>query len=227
MSDYIGDESAMIFVNIKRCTNITDSDVVWKSEAAINRVINTQFLNVVTASSYFDFDDYDTPIKNTLNNFDIFAFHTLFSQLIDIEIQQNHVTLTDDYIAASFSESHKYYSANKPNMKVFNILNYLDILGQVTVRLARESDHYERVVYSFFDMFGYLGGLFDFCYFIGYLLVWYSNDKYFKYKLLSSLYQVESNTMSPTTKIFDRKLDVSIAPKTISTVSNSLAVKSK
>ena len=106
-------------------------------------------------------------------------------------------------------------------------MNYLDILGQVTVRLARESDHYERVVYSFFDMFGYLGGLFDFCYFIGYLLVWYSNDKYFKYKLLSSLYQVESNTMSPTTKIFDRKLDVSIAPKTISTVSNSLAVKSK
>ena len=51
MSDYIGDESAMIFVNIKRCTNVTDSNAVWKSEAAINRVINTQFLNVVTASS--------------------------------------------------------------------------------------------------------------------------------------------------------------------------------
>ena len=225
MSDYIGDESSTLFINIQKCTNETDSDIVWKSESEINLVMGSQFANVVTASSYFDFDDYDTPIKPVLNNFDIFTFHYSFSQLYEIEIQQNQATLTDGYIAASSSETHKYYSAQKASVKPLNVLNYLNYLGQISVRMSRESDHYERIAYSFFDMFGYLGGLFDFWYFIGYLLVEYFNDNYFKHKLLSSLYQIESNTMISTTKLFDKKLDISVAPK-ISNMSKFLPVKS-
>ena len=217
----------MLLMNFKKCRNGTNSDIVWKSEAEIDDVINSQYLNIATLSYYFDFDDYNTPIKSTLSNFDMFTFHTSYSQLVEIEVQQNQVTLTDDYIAATFSESHKYYSSDKPRIKSINIGDSTRILGQLTVSLAKDSHHYERVVYSFFDMFGYLGGLFDFWYFVGYLLTWYLTDKYFKYKLLSSLYHVESSNMSGTTTSFDKKLDVSIAPKTTEERYRSAFAKNK
>ena len=185
-----------------------------------------EYVNVVTVSSYFDFDDYDTPIKTFINDFDAFTFFndSLYSYF-ELEIQQNQVSYTDDFIIGSLYETKKYYSTKDPLYRAMNRGIRNDLLGMMSIRLARESEYYERVVYSFFEMFGYLGGLFDFWYFIGFLFVQYFSEKYFKYQLLSSLYQIESSTMSPTTKPFGRKLDISIAPKS-KEMSKSSSVKS-
>ena len=225
MSDYIGDESAILFIDVLRC-NSTTSDVVWRSDDAMNYVLNLEYLNVVTVSSYFDVDDYDTPIKTFLDDFNSMTFfnESLFSYF-EMEIQQNQVSYTDDFIAANFYESQRYYSMKNSKFGALNKGYRQDMLGLIRIKLARESEFYERIVYSFFEMFGYLGGLFDFWYFIGFVLVQYFNEKYFKYQLLSSLYQIESDTMSPTTKLLGKKLDISIVPKP-KEMSKSSSVKS-
>ena len=71
-------------------------------------------------------------------------------------------------------------------------------------------------------MFGFLGGLFDFLYFIGYICVEYFSEKYYNLKVLSNLYQVEQSTMNPTSKIFNEKSDISIEPKMTKTTFSRL-----
>jgi len=50
--------------------------------------------------------------------------------------------------------------------------------------------YYERNVYSFFDMFGVLGGIYELFSIGGYFMVTFITSRIFNNSLLSSLYQV-------------------------------------
>ena len=103
-----------------------------------------------------------------MNDYDILSFSNSYDNFYDIKVQQNKAIINDDYIATNSEESLTYYSTSNPNYRTMN-KEYSDSLLRIHISLSRESDRYERVVYSFFDMFGYLGGLFDFLYFIGFI----------------------------------------------------------
>ena len=152
---------------LHRCDNFT-SDVTCKSDEEIDLVIDSHFMNIATVSAYFDFDDYETPIKTFMNDYDILSLSNSYDNFYDIKVQQNKAIINDDYIATNSEESLTYYSTSNPNYRTMN-KEYSDSLLRIHISLSRESDRYERVVYSFFDMFGYLGGLFDFLYFIGFI----------------------------------------------------------
>ena len=125
-------------------------------------------MNIATVSAYFDFDDYDTPIKTYMNDLDVLTLSTTFDNYYDLRIKQNTAIIIDDIIATNSYESITYYSTNIPNYRTVNKEASENLLRAYVV-LSRESEQYERVVYSFFDMFGYLGGLFDFLYFVGFI----------------------------------------------------------
>ena len=169
LSDLQGDISSVLSIYINVCQNDTNSNVTCKSTEEIKNVLNHNFLNIAYTSAFFDFDDYDTPVKTYLNDFDQMSLNLTFYQFYNLRLHHNQAVLYDDLIITSSSETHKYFSVSKANYRIFNQEYNPERLAQVLVRLARESEHYERVVYSFFDMFGYLGGLFDFLYFIGYI----------------------------------------------------------
>jgi len=54
--------------------------------------------------------------------------------------------------------------------------------------------YYERNVYSFFDMFGVLGGIYELFSIGGYFMVTFITSRMFNNSLLSSLYQVNKTS---------------------------------
>ena len=56
------------------------------------------------------------------------------------------------------------------------------------VVLDQISHEYERVVYTFIDMFGFLGGLFDFMFFVGLISIQFLTENMYFNKTLSRLY---------------------------------------
>mmetsp|Transcript_34651 Transcript_34651/g.40110 ORF Transcript_34651/g.40110 Transcript_34651/m.40110 type:complete len:98 (+) Transcript_34651:266-559(+) len=58
--------------------------------------------------------------------------------------------------------------------------------------LEQQFDTYERTVYSFFDMFGFLGGIAELFRASGFIVISFFTKRSFYSWMLSRLYQVES-----------------------------------
>ena len=136
---------------------------------------------------------------------------------MQIKVQQNEALISDNLFFNGGFESKKFYNAKPKSLKQANGLLLDNSLAYVFVTLDRESERYERVVYSFFDMFGYLGGLFDFAYFMGYLIVCYFNEKYLYHTIFSKLYQINQPTMMDNSRAANnRYVQSSVIPKSLS-----------
>ena len=170
MSDFNGNKSSNVYFAIEKCQNST-SNVTCKSDTEIDRVLSISNIHILTVSAYFDSDDYKSPIKTYSDDFEQFGLSTLFGQTYEIKVRQNKAILTDDYFAAISTETHNFYSLETPITRINRSGN--QFLLEIYIRLSKESEQHERVVYSFFDLFGYIGGLFDFLYFVGYFLIEY------------------------------------------------------
>ena len=195
-SDSSSTISSSIVLTIYRC-NETNTEVECKSTEEIDSAIRGGFLHIQTLSGYFDSNDYKTPIKTYLNDRDILTLNPESYQSYELKVQQNEALLSDNVIFSSSYESHKFYSLKDPTYRIYsNISNQNNVVAFIFIEMSKESIQYERVVYTFFDMFGFLGGLFDAWYFIGYIFVAYFNDKHYKQTILSKLYQVEQANMT-------------------------------
>ena len=74
--------------------------------------------------------------------------------------------------------------------KVNNPLTAQENLFYAFVNMDRTSQEYERVVYTFIDMFGFLGGLFDFLFFCGLIWTQFFTENMYFHNVLSRLYQL-------------------------------------
>ena len=126
------------------------------------------YVTMLTVSGYFDFDDYTTPIKTRINDLDVITFVSSFYQSYQLNIQQNEILVSDNMIYQDRYQSEKFYAVKDPKFRLYNSQSSGQLVF-ISISLSHESEQYERAVYTFLDMFGYLGGLFDFLYFIGYL----------------------------------------------------------
>ena len=61
----------------------------------------------------------------------------------------------------------------------------------LSIALGKKTIEYERIVYSFIDMFGFLGGLYDFMYITGFIWFMFFQNRVFNFTIFSSLYHVE------------------------------------
>ena len=175
--------------------------------------MNSGYIHVQTVSGYFDSNDYEEPIKTYLNQNDFFPLNSSSYQGYEIDIQENEALVSDNLFFSTGQKSLKYYAISDPIYKSYSNSQNPLLLTHISMSLDKESERYERVVYTFFDMFGYLGGLFDFLYFVGYIFVGYFNNRHYMHKLLSKLYQIEKSQDSHDL-INDKTLEKSIHPKT-------------
>ena len=67
----IGDLNSRIYRDIEilitPCSESNNEGIIWKSQAEIEEVITTGFINVPITISYFDFDNYESPVKTILS----------------------------------------------------------------------------------------------------------------------------------------------------------------
>ncbi|CAI2373460.1 unnamed protein product [Moneuplotes crassus] len=149
-------------LNIKRCNNVT-SGVVCNTDEEINNIIQNTDLNIFQVNTYFDFDDYEQPIKTYLDDRFFFTLIPGFTKTNLIKIQKNEAEIQDDYLA------YLPGGTNKEFITLERFDQRLSIEGAVfpniiSVKFIKDSHSksYERGVFTLLEVIGSVGVLWVF-----------------------------------------------------------------
>ena len=104
-------------------------------------------------------------------------------------MKENRATLNDNIFLGSLGDTKKlnFYTINNKIIDqgiLFNSESYLSII----ITLDQEIDLYNRTVYSFFDMLGFLGGMFGLVNSVAFIFVQFVADRQFYAFAISKVY---------------------------------------
>ena len=192
-SDYFASQFANLQVIVKKCTNTTENGNHCKTDAEIEDKMNNSRMQAAIISTYFDYDDYNNPIKTFLGPMDIISLIPGFTKSLEVRVQENEASTADNIFYNTNFKNVKYYNANTRTFGIENVNVNDDNILVIYFNLDSTSDSYERVVFTYIDMFGFLGGLFDFMLFVGLIFVNYFSDKMYHNSVFANLYQVKTD----------------------------------
>lgn len=122
-------------------------------------------------------------------------------RLIIFRIKENVVQTNDNLFMNMYAEESKFYSIGSRDKEAHNFAAKGDDYITIYFHLSQEYDLYQRSVFTFFDMFGQFGGMYQILVLFGSILVSKASTMQFKNSILSRLYHVESKTALDISKI--------------------------
>ena len=138
-------------------------------------------LNLAIINTYFDLDDYSTPVKTYLDDRINTAISNGFTKNLILYAQQRKSSKSDDYF--SFWDQ----STGDDFMGIENYFQGLDlesnnqnVLVSIVIKLDAVQQIYTRSVYNFLQFSGDLGGVFQILVIVGGALVGIFAQKLFK-----------------------------------------------
>ena len=154
--------------------------------------MTSTFFRLGFLTSYFDYDDYTNPIKSYINDFDVFSVFEDRATSMEARIRHNTAEMTDGLLIGLTTEETEFYSLETKTIGTeHHEANTRGMLARVYINLDRISDTYQRRVYTFMDLFGFVGGLFEIMSTCGLYFVSYVADRLYHNSVLSNLYQTE------------------------------------
>lgn len=128
-------------------------------DAVIDAVLQNSYLTLAILDSYMDFDDYETPVKSFLDDRYLFKGTPAFRKQVRVYLRENEVNLADSLIPLGQSRQEEFINVDRADtdLQVISGETYLDVIFV----LSPEKVLYNRDVFSFFDLFGLLGGVFE------------------------------------------------------------------
>ena len=163
-----------------------------KSESEIKSVLNTNYIDIALISSYFDFEDYENPIHYYLQDMNLFNLIPTLGLQVQYQAKQNQAVMNDDFFLGSqgLTNEASFYSIDRKRV-TYSSIEFNNAYLQVYITLDPQVDQYQRTVYSFLDMLGFIGGIFELLKTFGYLLVCYFIKKEYYSLIISKLYHIE------------------------------------
>ena len=191
----VGDVNSIIYRDIEilvtPCSEDNNQGVIWKSQEEINEVINTGFINVPITVSYFDFDNYESPVKTILSEPDDHYLLSNTTTWVECFIRENTALTSDNILFNEPFKETKFYDIGTQNIKTINQGVTGGAIFFISIGNYAQTIQFERTVYSLLDLFGYLGGLYDFMLVVGFLFVNGFQDKIYQNLISSNMYQVK------------------------------------
>ena len=139
-------------------------------------------------NSYFDFEDYDQPIKTYIDDRFFFSLMTSITRNFLAYVKTNEAETLDDFFNYS------------PQGKESSFIS-IDRISQdiqesetiVSVRFVKDprTDSYDRSVFSLLDALGNIGGLNEVLQVSCGLIISIFSGRMFFYSIISSLYQID------------------------------------
>ena len=189
----IADTYSFFELNITRWVNETDSEIVWGSEDDIEEILNGIELNIAVVNSYFDFEDYDNPVRTFLDDRFRYSLVSQMERNIIVSLQENEAETKDSYFQYSpEGKTTNFISANRVDKEIRSINNESDVMMSVKFIKDYNYDSYERQVFSVLELFGSLGGLLEIFIIVGGFFVGTLSSKLFNYSVIQSLYHVDT-----------------------------------
>ncbi|CAI2360974.1 unnamed protein product [Moneuplotes crassus] len=206
-----------ITLNVNKCVNGTSS-VVCKTTAEINqKVKNSQFV-FGFATKFFDFDDYYNPIKSAYDTRFGASLDQGFHKMNEYLIQKSEVFDVNYFFQFGQNVESEFYVVSE-EIADFESTDGTDSkLLTLTFIQDAQMVNYERIIFSFFDAFSQIGGVFGLLLQVGALVTNSFSEKYFLASLFSFLYistqkeKIESkgnnrNAIAPTLRRFETQTD--------------------
>lgn len=196
--------------------------MVCQDDAVIEAKANVMVLSLIVGVKYFDFDDYEDPVKGVMDDRIFYNLDSGLQKSVRLFIRKSEVSLIDSILPLAQEDEAEYYSISDTQIDVDTPTNPLDEFF-IKVEFLQDPIHdsYERRVYSFLDFSGQLGGFFEILAIVGGFFVNCFVSKFYNYSLFNKLYCV-------TAQNSDEDLGSKIAPKKmVSTKSLFKRVKKK
>ena len=190
--------------------NTTDSDTVCRTEEEIEQAIKDGDINFFIMSAYFDHFSYSEPIKTFLNAPFNYEMMPTLAQHTIIDIHKNSVTRQDNIFLSNFDQSETFYSVGKERNSVSTSAIENDgVLLDIRLSLSNEENHFERSVYTIFQMLSDWGGLNEILKTFGGFLVSYFSTILFYNSIFSSIYHIKDFDESSKEKEFKQVIPTS------------------
>ena len=144
-------------------------------------------------NTYFDFDDYDNPIKTYLTSLEnLFMTNDGKTRWFEAFIQENEAYTSDGIFYQESYEKTKFYSVHNTAFRTMREEHANNSLAFISFAMAQETVRYERNSYTFIDMIGFIGGLYDSFFLLGFWIVIFFQTKAYYYRMITKLYQVDA-----------------------------------
>ncbi|CAI2384425.1 unnamed protein product [Moneuplotes crassus] len=176
---------------ISRCNNATSS-VTCQTNSTIDSIMTKIQIRLYVVNTYFDFEDYENPIKTYLDDRFLFYLMPGFSQNIGVRLQKNEAEIQDNYLAFAPGGNVKEFIGFDTIMdRTATEGNPDESLLSISFTKDSSSKSYERSVFTVLEAFGNVGGLLEIFSIAGGLIVGLFAERLFFYTIFSKMYQVE------------------------------------
>ncbi|CAI2361308.1 unnamed protein product [Moneuplotes crassus] len=174
-------------LSVSKCVNGTSS-VVCKTPAEIEQKLKTAEFLIGFTSRYFDFNDYENPIKTTFDTRFSASLDTGFLKTHNYDIQKHEVEDINYFFQFGQSDKSKFYRVGEEISDFRTVDSTANQLLEINIHQDSQVLYYERTIFSFFDVIGSIGGVFGLLLQAGLLLTNNFSEKYFLTSLFSFLY---------------------------------------
>ena len=157
-------------------------------------MLETGSFSLGIENRYFDFDDYDIPVKTYVSADENFQTLKSFQKYVTMYLRKSEYFVNDDLIQYKSHKTGSYYSIEKQKTDIAEMTD--DTI--LTIRIVQDSiiDQFERSVLTFFEMTGQLGGLYEVFSVVASFIISKAVQKMFTLSIIKNLYYVESKSES-------------------------------
>lgn len=143
-------------ITLKRCQD----RYYCKSDSEINYQLHDSYIQVLTSYTYFDYQNMENPLRSLIDDTHFLELDPYKHSNYYIYLAKNEYTLYDNFYDTSTpTQTGIFYDIFKNNIgyKVKDTPWF----ARVQIRVSSKIYQYERRVYSFMDLTGQVGGLFE------------------------------------------------------------------
>ena len=188
-----GEWSQNIHLTVEHWISDLDNGVNWRSTQEILNAIDNSKVKFLMKSNYFDFTDLDNPVKFFIREEQVrlTSIHTKYSYLT---LKENEYLIDNDpywdsdhmgffYSFDQFQNDLSINSYGKRHQQSLDPALFLE----VKMSISEEIEIYERIVYSFLDLTGQIGGIYELMEITAAFFVGYYNKVFYNYELANKI----------------------------------------
>ena len=165
-----------IEITVNRCNGLK-----WRTQNEINNAIADNKLELVIVNTYFDNEDFNTPVKTYLDNRMVLKYWPGYAKFTTLYAQQRTSSRIDSYFDFLDNGSSDNFVGVDQITQDFDTqsTNNNNAYFKIYVRLDPKQILYSRQVYSFLAFTGDLGGVFQILIIVGGFIVGMFAEKSF------------------------------------------------
>ena len=174
------------------------SGIGCKTDAEIESVLNSHYIDIAMTSAFLNFNDFDSLVHPYLQDVNYIGLISNMCQITQYGVRINELFSNDNLIIGSQWETKKtqFYIINRIQQLTSNFALEQNNYFKVYITLEQEIDKHYITVYSFIDMLGFVGGIFELLKAFGFILANFFARRSLYSSIIPQLYHIKSEEYS-------------------------------